>query len=152
MIHTVSHGLALAFLAGPWASGALLERGQEVLGDKPAWLARLVGRVLERFPTVPADGEAVLVTMLEHDTALRQAALRAGPDLRIRRWLLPEPAMVPVAGPPACFAVAPLPSVGSLAQALAVAPDTLAWFADLRRLNATAKAPALLHYRWRWLR
>jgi hypothetical protein len=35
MIRTVGHGLALAFLAGPWSHKGLAERGCHVLGTKP---------------------------------------------------------------------------------------------------------------------
>jgi hypothetical protein len=151
MIGTVSHGLALAFLAGPWSREGLTTRGSEALGTKPSWLPGLARRVLKRFPEVPADGELALVAMLREDPTLRRAVVRGWPGTHMRHWLLPEPGMIQVDGPPSHFPVAPLPSVGALAQALAIEPDVLSWFADLRRLNADTRIPALSHYRFRWV-
>ena len=37
----LARGLALAFLAGPWTRLGLLERGEQVLGKRPRWLAAL---------------------------------------------------------------------------------------------------------------
>ena len=151
MISTVSHGLALAFLAGSWSRDGLIARGGEALGTNPSWLPGLTRRVLKKFPEIPADGEPVLVAMLREDPSLRKAVLRGWPGSHVRRWLLPEQEMIRVDGPPSRFPIAPLPSVGALAQALAIPPDLLAWFADLRRINVDTRIPALSHYRFRWV-
>ena len=152
MIRTISNGLALAFLAGPWSREALVERGREALGTKPSWLAGLARRVLKRFPEAPPAEETVLVAMLREDPTLRRAVVRGLPGTHMRHWLLPPPEMIQVDGKPSRFPIAPFPSVGALAQALDIDPDRLAWFADLRRINAATRVPALLHYRFRWVR
>jgi hypothetical protein len=71
---------------------------------------------------------------------------------RVRRWIFPEPGMIPVAGPPAGFGVPPLPSEGDLATALGLSPGELSWFADRHRLNELTEEPALSHYRYQWVR
>jgi hypothetical protein len=59
--------------------------------------------------------------------------------------------MVSVPGPPAGFAILPLPTEGDLARALSLTAPELDWFADARHLNAATKAPALAHYRYDWV-
>jgi RNA-directed DNA polymerase len=151
MIRNLSHGLALAFLAGPWSREGMIERGVQALGMKPSWLAGLVRRVIKRFPELPVDGEVAMIAMLCRDPTLREAVIRGWPGSHIRQWLIPEPAMVPVKGPPSRFPVTPVASVGALAERLSVEPETLAWFADLQRINTTTRIQVLSHYRCRWV-
>lgn len=150
MIEHVARGLALAFLAGAWEAEALAARGREALGADPRWLAPLVRRVLRSFPEAPAEGAERLLAMLRDDERFGRAAARE-PRLAIRRWFLPEPAMVPVPGSPAHFGVLPLPAEGDLAAALGLTPLELDWFADPRLLNAATPVPALAHYRYTWV-
>jgi RNA-directed DNA polymerase len=150
MIDVTSRGLVLAFLAGPWRAGALAARGAEALGDNPRWLLPLARRVLGRFPEPPPEGAAPLAAMLRADEAFRKAA-NDWSRTRIRRWFTPETEMVAVDGPPADFAVPPLPTLGDLAAALGLTPPELDWFADGRRLNEATAAPALAHYRYAWV-
>jgi len=74
-----------------------------------------------------------------------------GEKLRVRRWLIPEAAMVPVEGAPARFRITPIASPGALADAIGLRPAQLDWFADPRRLNATAADAKLSHYHHRWI-
>ena len=143
-----SRALALAFLAGPWKAGSLVARAREALETEPRWLRRLVRRVLVRFSTPPSV--EALAAMVRDDEDFQAAASR-WTRLRVRRWVLPEPAMVSVAGPPASFGVPAIPTEGDLAAALGLSPIELAWFADGRRLNEAATAPALHHYRYAWV-
>jgi hypothetical protein len=146
-----TRALALAFLAGPWNAGSLVARGREVLGEEPRWLRRLVRAVMLQFPTPPPEGAPALAAMLREDRELLNASSRAR-RVRVRRWVLPEPAMIAVTGPPASFGVPPLPSEGDLAAALGLSPPELAWFADGHRLNEVTSEPALSHYRYQWVR
>jgi retron-type reverse transcriptase len=150
VIDHISHGLALAFLAGTWRSDALISRGRQALDARPRWLGPLVHRVLAHFPEAPPDGLGPLTALLRADDGFRRAVF-AEPRPRLRRWILPEPAMVPVAGAPASFATFPLPSEGDLAHALKLTTPELAWFADARHLNAATSVAALAHYRWQWV-
>lgn len=147
MLRQTSQGLALAFLAGGWSAEELVARGREALGERPRWLGRLVRRVLERFPTAPIDRQDEVAALLRDDRSFR-AAVHQG--ARVRRWLLPTVDMVPVDGPPAAFAILPLPSHDVLRQCLALTELELGWFADPREMNAKARAAQLFHYNYHW--
>jgi hypothetical protein len=146
-----SRALAFAFLAGPWNAGSLVARAREALDTEPRWLRRLARRVLERYPQPPDGGAEALSAMLRDDEGFRVAVSQWRRRVRVRRWLLPDPVMLRVTGPPATFGVPPLPTEGDLAAALGLAPTELEWFADGRRLNELATAPALSHYRFAWV-
>jgi hypothetical protein len=88
--------------------------------------------------------------MLRDDEDFRRAASQWR-RARVRRWIVPDAAMVPVTGPPASFHVPPLPTEGELAAALGLTPPELAWFADARHLNEATGAPKLGHYRYQWV-
>ena len=147
MIGEVSKGLAMAFLAGPWVRRDLVKRGCVALGRRPPWLNRLVRRIVAHFETAPLGREDELIAYLAHDHALRDAVARRSVP-HVRRWFMPEPLMVPVQ--PA-FPVFPLPAHDTLARELAVLPTELAWFADLKGINAKTSREPLLHYRYRWV-
>jgi RNA-directed DNA polymerase len=150
VIDTLCRGLASAFLAGRWDADALAARGAEALGARFRWLRPLARRVVIAFPTAPPDGLERLATTLRDDERFRRAVGGRWLPL-VRHWLLVEPAMVPVAGPPAAFDVPPLPALGDLSNALGLGPGQLEWFADPRNLNARASTPALWHYRCTWV-
>jgi RNA-directed DNA polymerase len=150
-------GVALAFLAGPWDQEELVLRGRRAidwdpqLPDDPSWLRPLVDVVLGAYPQRPVDRDEELATLIcEHE--LFRAAVWGGPDpIRIRRWFIPEPAMVPVEGPPRNFPVLPLASHLELERAFGVTALELAWFADEHGINAkTARSP-LHHYHHQWV-
>jgi RNA-directed DNA polymerase len=153
----LARGVALAFLAGPWTREQLVLQGRRAidwdpaLAHDPSWLRPLVAEVLRRFEQPPRDRDDELVALVSNNQSFRNA-IHGGPDpIRIRRWLLPEPVMVPVEGPPGQFPVPPLATHGDLAGALGLTPSELVWFADERGLNArTARVP-LQHYRYLWV-
>jgi hypothetical protein len=149
MIRFLARALTDAFLAGPWREGSLVARGREVMDAQPRWLRPVVRRVLVRFPDPPPAGAETLLPWLLEDEGFWAAA--AWPRHRVRRWLTPETTMIPVPGAPAAFDVPSLPTEGALAAALGLAPVELAWFSDPRRLNERATAPAMFHYRYRWV-
>ena len=145
----VCHGLALAFVAGPWTREGLRGRGQDACYDTELpWLGRLVGRVLKRFESRPLGQERELIEFLSSSNPLRDDVQRG---LRIRRWFAVEAEMVPVEGPPATFAVLPLAGPAELGNRLALSPGELAWFSDELGLNAKTSREQLLHYRYRWV-
>jgi hypothetical protein len=143
-----ARALALAFLAGPWSAGSLLARAREAIETEPRWLRRVVKTVMARYPAPPPQGVEVLAAMLRDDEDFRIGASRW---TRVRRWLFPEVTMIPVAGPPAAFAIPPIPTTGDLATALGLTPAELAWFADGKRLNEETAVEALAHYRTKWV-
>lgn len=158
MVGHLAKGLAFAFLAGPWTEGELVARGRAAMGGgargRARWLRNLVRRMLQAFPQAPVDRDDDLAAALANDRALRGkswwASRRRG-RAGIRRWLIPEATMVPIAGPPARFPILPIPSPGDLAGCLGLRPRELEWFADERRLNARARDAKLSHYHHRWI-
>jgi hypothetical protein len=141
----VSKGLALALMAGPWRRRLMLTRASAALGTRPRWLGRLIRRVLANFETPPLGREDDLIELLAGDPALREAVASG---VRMSHWLIPEPRMTPVE--PA-FAVFPLAGHDELADQLGLSQTELAWFSDLKRLNARTSREPLLHYRYRWV-
>jgi hypothetical protein len=148
MLEHLSKALALALLAGPWDVVALIERGRDVLGERAPWLRLLVRRLVRRYPAAPLDRDDELAAWLRDDRRFRAAVARGA---RVRHWLFPEAAMVPVPGPPAAFAIFPLPSCDVLAGHLELGDGELAWFADPAGINAATNLPPLLHYRYAWV-
>ena len=106
------------------------------------------------FPAAPVGHEAHLVALLRDSAPLRRAFFGRG--VRLRHWLIPEATMIPVEGAPASFPVLPLPSHDILCAHLGLGAEELAWFADLRRMNASrapseASARKLTHYHYQWV-
>jgi hypothetical protein len=151
MRSTLSHGLAMAFLAGPWTAADLVERGRAAVGGAPPWLRPLVRRVIARFAAPPPGGEEELDRWLGADERLSALVARRSPSARVRRWLVPEAAMLAVLGPPAGFAVFPLAAPGDLARHLGLGATELDWFADESGMNARTAREPLLHYRYCWV-
>jgi hypothetical protein len=156
MVEHLTKGLAFAFLAGPWSEGDLVARGRAALGDGARggarWLRRLVRRMLVAFPRPPIDRDDELAQALAADRALRgRPRLGPRPPVRLRRWLIPDAMMVPVAGAPAAFRVLPIDSIGDLARLLGLADGELDWFADVRQMNARTAEQKLRHYHHRWI-
>lgn len=108
--------------------------------------------MLVAFPSAPVDREAELGQTLAEDRGLRGATWRgrANPP-HVRRWLIPDAAMVPVGGPPASFPIPSISSPGDLGAALGLAHGELEWFADERRINSRTPEPKLRHYHHRWV-
>jgi hypothetical protein len=147
MRELTGRALAMALLAGPWRTGALLGRASEALETEPRWLRRVVRRVMARFPTAPPDVEALVAMIRADEDFIEGAAWWT----RVRRWFAPELTMIRVDGRPAHFGVPALATEGELAAALGMSPPELAWFADGRRLNELTRAEALSHYRYKWV-
>src|SRR4029079_13390551 len=98
------------------------------------------------------DGDDELAAMLAEDRGLQGATSRWVRHVPvIRHWLIPYATIVTVDGPPAGFRILPIPSTGDLAAVLGLGHTQLAWFADEKRLNASADDVKLSHYHHRWL-
>jgi len=154
--HHLAKGLAFAFLAGAWNERELVARGRAALGDgargRARWLRRMVRRMLVAFPQAPTDRDDELAVALAADRGLRGAwAIDRPGSVRIRRWLIPEATMVPVAGAPGGFRVRPLASTADLAAAVGLGHGELDWFADARPMNARSPDQKVWHYRHRWV-
>jgi len=140
----VAAALASAFLAEPeaWSSIALMRRARRALGDEAPWLRRLVGRVLHTHAVAPVAGYERLVAFLEKELAKQGRTARA----RVRVL-----ARARVAMGAARFPVVPLDATGDVAAWLGLDAGSLAWLADVRGLERTARDEALRHYTYRWV-
>lgn len=137
--------LADAFLAGPWDAAALAARAGQVLEPRPPWIEPLVRDVLAAYHRRPADRPRELARYIALQLErLGEGATGQAP--RVRRWLLPELAMVRRPWP-----VPELASVGAVASHLEVSDGHLAWLADVRGLERTVADEKLRHYRYAWL-
>ena len=142
----VAKALALAFLAGPWSRAGLVQRANEVLGERPRWLVPLVRHLLARFPDAPNDACDSLSQAIQRAPSFKRGQAPGQPRSRLLRLLVAEPSMGhcrwPV--PTLCTSV-------DVASWLGLTPTELDWFADVRGLNAEVGVGALHHYAFRWL-
>jgi hypothetical protein len=141
----LARGLALAFLAGPWTRSGLLERGEQVLGERPRWLDALARQMLAEFGEAPNDAYRSLREAIEQAPSFkrglapgeRRSSLRtlllSEPTMGVRRWPVPELCTTP-----------------ELASWLGTPLNELEWLADVRGLNAKVATTALLHYAFKW--
>jgi len=142
---TLARALALAFLAGPWTRARLVERGEQVLGERPRWLTGLAREILGQFGEAPNDADRTLREAIERARSFKRGMapgkarsrihtlLVSEPSMGIRRWPVPELCTTP-----------------DVASWLEIAPSELDWFADVRGLNGEVAIPALLHYAFKW--
>src|SRR5262249_20677491 len=76
-ISAVAQNLMPAVLDGDWSAEALRQRGGLARGRKERWLAALVRRVLQRFPSPPPPEQAeTLTAFLAGDDGFRTACTR----------------------------------------------------------------------------
>ena len=134
--------LADAFLAGAWNERALVDRAGQVLDRRPRWIRAVASEVLDAYHRPPADRPRELARFIDLALARRPAAAASRPP-RVRRWLVPEPAMGRRRWP-----VPEIASTGSLARFLGVTDGELAWIADARGLERSVEDERLRHYRY----
>jgi hypothetical protein len=150
----IANNLAAAFLAGPWAREALVERAGVACGYPGRRLARLVRRLLAAFPepppaaALPKLGEWVTGQRAFRDFYAHCRRCQFSP-LRQVFWL--TPAMTPAPGVPSSWEVPALSTPAALAEWLGLALPELDWFADRPGLEWTLPEGPLRHYTYRWL-
>ena len=137
-------GLANGFLAGSWTLQGLAERGREMLGVRPRWLAPLVRRILAAFPDPPRNARDALASFLAADETLRRELARL-PSPRIRSWLVDVPRMAPTR-----FNVPFLNTWADLAEFCGLDVPLLDWLSR-RRGWTREREPRQLHYRYSWV-
>lgn len=139
--------VADAFLAGVWNERALVDRAARALDRRPRWVRPVARSVLASYHRPPADRPRELARFIGLWLRDRRPEVDDPVPPRVRRRLVPEPAMGARRWP-----VPEIASVGSLATFLGVSTGELAWLADARRLERTVPDEKLRHYRYATLR
>ncbi|HLM63150.1 MAG TPA: reverse transcriptase family protein [Acidimicrobiales bacterium] len=140
--------LAGALLAGEWEPSAMARRAQRSLADRRVWLRRVADLAVARYPERPADRPRELARFVARtDPFTRAFAERDRPPPRPRHW---PPA--PTEMGPTPWRVPPIPDLGRLATWLGVTDRHLAWFADRRSYERTARDARLVHHHRHWVR
>jgi hypothetical protein len=139
----LARALAGAFLAGTWEYEALIARAADTLDPAPPWLAHLARAVLVSHPRAPRDEPRVLGRMIELELRNRRYRQAGAPWPRVRRWLGAYTEMAFRRWP-----VPVLDDVGALGELLALDQSQLAWMADVKSLERTARDERLRHYRY----
>ena len=136
----LSRCVADAFLAGVWTERAMVTRVGRSLDSRPAWLLPVAREVLAAYHRPPADRPRELAAFIALALEGRRAEDAARPP-RVRRWLIPEPAMGS-----RCWPVPELASLGALAEFLELSAGELAWLADARGLERSVSDQRLRNY------
>jgi RNA-directed DNA polymerase len=139
-----TRNLAAAAVAGDWAVRSLAARFRAAAGTRGRWAAELARRLLDLFPTAPADEAPVL----EAFTADARCLHLLADDRRDVRRLFWMPARM---GPGRGWDVPPFRTTGELADWLGVTPGELDWLADAQGRNGRQPEPRLRHYTSRWV-
>jgi hypothetical protein len=137
----LARALTGAFLAGSWDYEALIARAADSLEPTPPWLPHLARAVLADHPRAPREEPRVLVRMIELE--LRSRRYRLAPWPRVHRWLGAYTEMAFRRWP-----VPVLDDVGALGELLDIDQSQLAWMADVKGLERTARDERLRHYRY----
>ncbi|OYU40881.1 MAG: reverse transcriptase [Pseudorhodobacter sp. PARRP1] len=138
--------LAASLAQQDWTEAALvLHLRQRLPGDQPARAARLARSLLQSFPARSAPDAAQILRHLQQSPQGRAVLAHA------RRYqLLPAHSLTPPAHRPIPplhhLALPPLATEAELADWLAITPDQLTRFADLRGLSARTDSPWAPHY------
>jgi RNA-directed DNA polymerase len=130
-----------AFLAGVWNERAMVARVGRSLDSRPPWLLPVAREVLAAYHRPPADRPRELAAFIAVALEDRPRPEDAARPPRVRRWLIPEPAMGRRRWP-----VPELASVGALAEFLELSAGELAWLADARGLERTVSDQRLRNY------
>jgi hypothetical protein len=138
--------LADAFLAGVWNERAMARRAGSVLERRPRWLLAVVREVLAAYHRPPLDRPRELAAFVDAVLEARPWPASETRPPRIRRWLIPEPAMGRRRWP-----VPEIASTGALASFLRLEPGELDWLADARGLERIVDDERLRNYRYHWL-
>ncbi len=140
---TLARALADALLDGEWLAVPMSARAASVLGGRPRWLRRLLGKMRSEFPQPPLGGRDELARALE------QAGLRNrtddGDPISPRRFNTAPPRMGPRRWP-----VPELATAKDLADFLGIEAAVMERLADWKGLGRFAADEPLRNYRYRW--
>lgn len=137
----LSRCVADAFLAGVWDERAMAARVAQALDRRPRWALPVAREVLAVYHRPPADRPRELAAFIALALEVRPPADAEVDPPRVRRWLVPQPAMGRRRWP-----VPELATVGALAEWLRVTVGELAWLADARGLEREVDDERLRNY------
>lgn len=124
----------------------MVDRAGRALDRRPRWVRPVAREVLAGYHRPPSDRPRELARFIEVVLRDRRSGSEDPRPPRVRRWLVPEPAMGRRR-----WRVPEIASVGALASFLGVSDGELAWFADTRALGRTVEDERLRHYRYGFL-
>ncbi len=142
--------LARSFLAGETTVEQIVARGSRMLGRPWRWLPPLAQRYVEAFAGRTRPRRREVVQFLLEDAGFLRARAKYFHALSVEQWVGEPQQMQPVAAAET-WAVPAIESAGSLADWLAINPDELDWFADLKGLGYRNDRSRLMHYHYRAL-
>ena len=142
--------LARSILAGEPEADAVAVRVRRTLGEDWRWIRSLAERYASAFGEQTRPRLRDVVRFLRADAGLNYAEHKYKKTLRIAEWVA-EPARMQPVHAARGWAAPRIESVGELAAWLNLSEAELAWFADLRRMNARAKNAKFRHYHYRVL-
>jgi RNA-directed DNA polymerase len=142
----LAKGLADALLAGVPTLQSGIQRVAKILGEQPAWLARLVYESVIRFAHVwhPSQRAALTEFIVGHWASIEGFDSN---NLSLRSYTFNAPLMAAPNGAIGRLALPDIPAVGDLAHWLGVGVNELAWLADIQGRNSRFSDGPLQHYR-----
>lgn len=139
----LGRALAGALLAGPWNEHAMVRRAGAALQPRPRWLRDVVRTVAVAYRRPPTDRPRELAAFIAAKIAALSSREPYPEPPRVRRWLIPEPAMGRLRWP-----VPQLASLADLAAFVELSHSQLEWLADARSLERTVADERLRNYRY----
>ncbi|MFC3182717.1 reverse transcriptase family protein [Cypionkella sinensis] len=138
--------LAASLAQQDWTEAALtLHLRQRLPGNQPARAAQLARSLLRRFPARAAPDAAQILRHLRGSPQGRAVLAHARRYHVLPAHSLTSPAFNPIP-PLQNLPLPPMVSEADLADWLAITPDQLTRFADLRGLSARTDSPWAAHY------
>jgi hypothetical protein len=121
-----------------------------MLGRPWRWLPPLAQRYVEAFAGRTRPRRREVVQFLLEDAGFVRARSKYFHALSVEQWL-GEPQQMRQVAAAETWAVPAIESAGALADWLALNPDELDWFADLKGLGYKNDRSRLMHYHYRVL-
>jgi RNA-directed DNA polymerase len=142
--------LTRSILAGEATVESIAARAGRTLGRDWRWLAALGGRYVAQFANGTRPRHRDVVRFLLADSGFQRALTRYSREIAVAQWVAEDQQMQPVASA-AAWNLPAISSAGELAEWLALSPEEMEWFADLKALGYKETCPRLRHYHYRIL-
>lgn len=143
---TIARALAAAFLRDDCDVDEFVKRGGKLLGKRWRWLRPLAKRILAAHSPATRPRQIVITRFILADAGFSRACRKH--ELHLVHVPNTGARMRPISAA-SSWSVPRIESVIELAQWLELNRGELAWFADLRSLEARQNQGRLRHYRYR---